>query len=316
MTEFQQSTLYLTPLMTEIAESSSSNSETKNARSQYVHYDSSSHESTSCSTRSIIMIPNIMPNKPIVNQAHENLNNNHDNEEHAFTLDRDDIPEEKLEDDLLQEIPGAIVDCKLIINSVCIRTVEKLLTLSPNATQLTSASAFTSASSDQDTVQDGQADENSAKRLREAIKMEHTKLRTDDLNLEISVLEVLGSPTCLNHTHYVGDKNKIAKMLKIILNYIKIHYSGCYEDFRKIKVYGIQIYVLLSDNDIFALQGVAKVRIKSVDDDIIISSTKQIYTYVTNIISESNDDDSKIDKVKTSPSGKKKNNRIKTSERE
>ena len=63
-----------------------------------------------------------------------------------------------------------------------------------------------------------------------------------DLDLEISVLEVSGSPTCLDHTHYVGDRNKIAKMLKIILNYIKINYSGCYEDFRRIKVYGIQVY--------------------------------------------------------------------------
>ena len=63
-----------------------------------------------------------------------------------------------------------------------------------------------------------------------------------ELDLEISVLEVSGSPTYLDHTHYVGDRNKIAKMLKIILNYIKINYSGCYEDFRRIKVYGIQVY--------------------------------------------------------------------------
>ncbi|RGB24171.1 hypothetical protein C1646_726742 [Rhizophagus diaphanus] len=63
-----------------------------------------------------------------------------------------------------------------------------------------------------------------------------------ELDLEISVLEVLGSPTCLDHTHYIGDRNKIAKMLKIILNYIKINCLGCYEDFRRIKVYGIQVY--------------------------------------------------------------------------
>ena len=165
------------------------------------------------------------------------MNNIHDDEEHAFTLDRNDIPEEELEDGLLQENPGAIVDCKLIINGVCIRsamekwrksskyveeihkqeyvyfcfyhsfymithlgyyflmktlfyslmryniidttassatearklfeehwddiisTVEKFLTSSPNVTQLASASASTSASSDQDTVQDGQAEE-------------------------------------------------------------------------------------------------------------------------------------------------------------
>uniref|UniRef100_U9TFV7 Uncharacterized protein n=1 Tax=Rhizophagus irregularis (strain DAOM 181602 / DAOM 197198 / MUCL 43194) TaxID=747089 RepID=U9TFV7_RHIID len=149
------------------------------------------------------------PNKPIINRVQENVNNIHDDEEHAFTLDRNDIPEEELEDSLLQENPGAIVDCKLIINGVCIRsamekwrksskyveeihkqdlmryniidttassatearklfeehwddiisTVEKFLTSSPNVTQLASASASTSASSDQDTVQDGQAEE-------------------------------------------------------------------------------------------------------------------------------------------------------------
>ncbi|CAG8654304.1 4289_t:CDS:10 [Funneliformis mosseae] len=480
MTESQQSTPYLTPPMTEIAESSSSNSdlgdlegsETKNARSQYVRYDSSSHESTPCPTRSVIMTPNMTPNKPIVNQAHENVNNNHDNEEHAFTLDRDDIPEEELEDDLLQETPGAIVDCKLIINDVCIRsamekwrksskyveeihkqdlmryniidttalsatearelfeehwddiisTIEKLLTLSPNATQLASASASTSASSDQDTVQDGQVEEvkqyikyisknvNTAKRLRETIKTERAKLRTDgnikwkrralglmkifrdqfpngvnyfkedqteydyiirfishvytilfkedifetslslkdddrrfsgnkidaiismlDLDLEISVLEVSGSPTCLDHTHYVGDRNKIAKMLKIILNYIKINYSGCYEDFRRIKVFGIQVY----DHNFyiysmcFPFAGVYYFKLEKkfscptmtfllfkelpkfasnlwMMRDIIISSTERIYTYVTNIISESSDDDSKIDKVKTSPPEKRR----------
>jgi len=63
-----------------------------------------------------------------------------------------------------------------------------------------------------------------------------------DLRLEISTLEVSGSPSCLEHTHYVGDRNKTAKMLKIILNFIKINYSGCFEEFRRIKAYGVQIY--------------------------------------------------------------------------
>ena len=40
---------------------------------------------------------------------------------------------------------------------------------------------------------------------------------------------------------------------------------------------------------------------------MIISSTKSIMSYINNPISESSDDDSKIDKVKTSPR-KKKNN--------
>ena len=44
------------------------------------------------------------------------MNNNHDNEKHAFNLNRDDIPKEELEDGILQETPGAIVDCKLIIS--------------------------------------------------------------------------------------------------------------------------------------------------------------------------------------------------------
>ncbi|EXX60041.1 hypothetical protein RirG_183510 [Rhizophagus irregularis DAOM 197198w] len=238
--ENESATLYPTPPMTEVAESSKN----KNAISQYVRDDSSSHKSTPCPTRSVThtLTPDMTPNKPIINRVQENVNNIHDDEEHAFTLDRNDIPEEELEDSLLQENPGAIVDCKLIINGVCIRsamekwrksskyveeihkqdlmryniidttassatearklfeehwddiisTVEKFLTSSPNVTQLASASASTSASSDQDTVQDGQAEEvkqyikyistnvNSAKKLREAIKTERAKLRTGD----------------------------------------------------------------------------------------------------------------------------------------
>jgi hypothetical protein len=56
------------------------------------------------------------------NQDHENMNNDHDNE---VTLEPN-VPEEELEDNLLQENPGATVDFKLIINDVCIRsTIEK-----------------------------------------------------------------------------------------------------------------------------------------------------------------------------------------------
>jgi len=60
--------------------------------------------------------------------------------------------------------------------------------------------------------------------------------------LEFSTLEVSGPPSCFDYSHYVGDRNKTAKMLKIILNYIKIKYPGDFEVFRRIKVYGIQIY--------------------------------------------------------------------------
>jgi hypothetical protein len=63
-----------------------------------------------------------------------------------------------------------------------------------------------------------------------------------DLDLEMSTLEVSGSPSYLDHTHYVGDRNKTAKMLKIILNFIKTNYPGDFEEFRRIKVFGIQIY--------------------------------------------------------------------------
>jgi len=63
-----------------------------------------------------------------------------------------------------------------------------------------------------------------------------------ELDLEFSTLEVSGSPSCLDHTHYVGDRNKTAKMLKIILNFIKTNYQGDFEKFRRIKVYGVQIY--------------------------------------------------------------------------
>ncbi|RIB19312.1 hypothetical protein C2G38_2245224 [Gigaspora rosea] len=42
-----------------------------------------------------------------------------------------------------------------------------------------------------------------------------------------------------NHTHYVGDRNKIAKMLKIILNYTIVKYLDNFEVLRKMKIYGI-----------------------------------------------------------------------------
>ncbi|CAI2193103.1 15321_t:CDS:10, partial [Funneliformis geosporum] len=63
-----------------------------------------------------------------------------------------------------------------------------------------------------------------------------------ELDLEFSTLEVSGSPSCLDHTHYVGDRNKTAKMLKIILNFIKTNYQGDFEKFRRIKVFGVQMY--------------------------------------------------------------------------
>ncbi|CAG8683711.1 20637_t:CDS:2, partial [Racocetra persica] len=63
-----------------------------------------------------------------------------------------------------------------------------------------------------------------------------------DVNLEFLVVEVSGSPTNPDHSHYIGDRNKIAKFLKIILNFIRINYRGDFQQFRKIKVYGIQVF--------------------------------------------------------------------------
>ncbi|CAG8547289.1 2133_t:CDS:2 [Funneliformis caledonium] len=153
-----------------------------------------------------------------------------------------------------------------------------------------------------------------------------------DFDLEVSTLEVSGSPSCPDHTHYVGDRNKTAKGLKIILNFIKVNYPGDFGEFRRIKVYGVQIY----DHDFyiysmcmpfagvyyfklekkFSYSTIPALLFKELPKfasnlwtmrDMIISSTKSIMSYITNPISESSDDDSKIDKVKTSPR-KKKNN--------
>ncbi|CAJ0909763.1 1765_t:CDS:2 [Entrophospora sp. SA101] len=43
-----------------------------------------------------------------------------------------------------------------------------------------------------------------------------------DVPFEISIIEISGSPSEPDHTHYVGDRNKIAKMLKMMLNCIII----------------------------------------------------------------------------------------------
>lgn len=54
-------------------------------------------------------------------QDHENMKNNHVNEEPTVTLEPF-VPEEELEENLLQENPGATVDFKLIIDNICIRS--------------------------------------------------------------------------------------------------------------------------------------------------------------------------------------------------
>ncbi|PKC66857.1 hypothetical protein RhiirA1_175664 [Rhizophagus irregularis] len=109
-----------------------------------------------------------------------------------------------------------------------------------------------------------------------------------DIGLEFSTLEVSGSPSKPDHIHYVGDRNKTAKMLKIILNYVYIKYSGDFEKFRRIKCtvykYMITTYmyivcaaicwnllfqtrddVLLSNNCILTFQRVANFCFKLMD---------------------------------------------------
>lgn len=67
-------------------------------------------------------------------------------------------------------------------------------------------------------------------------------LSINEILLEISIIEVSGAPCETDHSHYVGDRNKIAKMLKIIINNIAINYPGDFGMLRKIKFFGIQIY--------------------------------------------------------------------------
>ncbi|PKK63138.1 hypothetical protein RhiirC2_855220 [Rhizophagus irregularis] len=54
-------------------------------------------------------------------QDHENMKDNHVNEEPTVTLEPF-VPEEELEENLLQENPGTTVDFKLIIDNICIRS--------------------------------------------------------------------------------------------------------------------------------------------------------------------------------------------------
>lgn len=49
------------------------------------------------------------------------MKDNHVNEEPIVTLEPF-VPEEELEENLLQENPGATVDFKLIIDNICIRS--------------------------------------------------------------------------------------------------------------------------------------------------------------------------------------------------
>ncbi len=68
-----------------------------------------------------------------------------------------------------------------------------------------------------------------------------------EILLEMAVMKVSGSLSNPNHSHYMGDRNKIAKMLKIIINYTITNHPGEFEMIRKIKFFGIQIYSKIWD---------------------------------------------------------------------
>lgn len=418
--------------------------------------------------------------------VHVEENNTHDDEEIILEphSHKDDIPEEELEDNLLQENPGAPVDFKLIINNVCIRstmerwrkstkyveeihkqdlmryniidtnsssgtkarelfkyqwddiisTIEKFLMSKPNKIILASDSDSISLA-DQD-GQDGRAEDvrqyltkisknvNTVKGLCDAIKTGREKLRKEgnirwkklslelmkifreqfpnsrnlfkeeqteydyiirfvsrvyimlfkdktllkcnwgektlrcsaillnrslkddnrrcsgnkidaimsilDIGLEFSTLEVSGSPSKPDHTHYVGDRNKTAKMLKIILNYVYIKYPGDFEKFRRIKVYGVQIY----DHNLYVYSmcmpfaGIYHFKLEKMFSyptiafllfkelpifasnlwmlrDLITSSFNSILTYITSDPLQIDNDNTMIANVEVSPPQKK-----------
>jgi len=60
--------------------------------------------------------------------------------------------------------------------------------------------------------------------------------------LEFAIGEVSGPPNQHQHPHFFGDKLKIAKMLKVMLNRIVRVYEGIGESLSLLKLYGLQIY--------------------------------------------------------------------------
>ncbi|CAG8614744.1 27928_t:CDS:2 [Dentiscutata erythropus] len=120
-------------------------------------------------------------------------------------------------------------------------------------------------------------------------------IKLSKLDLEISVTEITGSSLNPDHSHFVEDRNKIAKNLKIILNFIHKTYSGNFQLFHKIKVYGVQIYIYhyLSMN-LWKLQ------------EIIFSSAENITLYIEEVGKSSNSDSDNIDPVKPLPKKQRK----------
>src|SRR5437764_8133992 len=60
--------------------------------------------------------------------------------------------------------------------------------------------------------------------------------------VEFAISEVSGPPNQRQHSHFFGDKIKIGKMLKIMMNRIVRVYGGDSSIFNLLKLYGLQIY--------------------------------------------------------------------------
>lgn len=143
-------------------------------------------------------------------------------------------------------------------------------------------------------------------------------------------MEVSGPPCNPDHAHYVGDRNKIAKNLKSILNFIRIKHSGDFEDFRKIKVVGVQIYenVFYVYSLSMPFAGIYYFKLEMTFDsptitftlfkvlpkflsklwtvrDIILSSAESVTCYVSGT-AESSGDNEELDPVTISPKKRKK----------
>ncbi|CAG8619407.1 7741_t:CDS:10, partial [Paraglomus occultum] len=154
-------------------------------------------------------------------------------------------------------------------------------------------------------------------------------IKLAEINLEFVLIEVSGTPCDLDHTHYVGDRKKIAKNLKIILNFIRTTYPGSFEAFRRIKVFGIQIYdnkfYIYSMSMPFARIYYFKLEMefecpaisftlfkalpKFISDlwevqDAILSSIETITVYMAST-ADSDDNDDQVDPVTKSPSKKR-----------
>lgn len=65
------------------------------------------------------------------------------------------------------------------------------------------------------------------------------------LNIDIAILEISGPNHKINQVHYLGDRFKIAKNLKIMMESLlsAARYATPIEK-RKIKLYGFHIYLL------------------------------------------------------------------------